>query len=642
MTYTIDGQIATITDGRGITNFDYDAQNRLLSRIDADGSTISYTYDKTGNRTSVTIQILNGNTNTTNYSFDERDRLDKVLSGNTILTDYDYDAVNNLIQTTLSNGTIETRQYDKLNRLTNLQTDKNNNILTNFTYTLDKVGHRQQVVETIGNNTRTINYTYDNLYRLTEEEVIDAINGNRTTEFSYDKVGNRLQQKVTANNTVITTVYEYDVNDRLLKERVNGVDKVIYTYDDNGNTLTKTENGQTTQSIWNEQNRLVEVRVQETDNSVTQQVEYEYDASGIRVSQSVDGEITKYLIDANLPYAQVLAEYRPSGLVVVSYAHGNDLINQNRDGESSFYHVDGLGSTRALSDGGGNLIDTYSYQAFGELLNSSGGSENNYLFAGEQFDPVLGDYYNRARYYDPQTGRFTKRDDYEGKLEEPVTLHKYLYANANPVSFIDPLGLFSLNELTLANLSVSSIAALELFVLYQTVPGLIAGLDAPSTSSSDDVLVYVGFSPKYPLGHAFIAVDGMAYTYSGGDPEVKPEQEYVLSEITHNGYFFYKYSIKYSDFKKQQLINNLQNLRQTYSNTPYTLLNLFRIRKDDAYLTGSDAHNCTTFVADSFPSSGAVFDIVVKSAFYPSGLGVGLDLVDIFSRSQLVQRLSDI
>jgi hypothetical protein len=59
---------------------------------------------------------------------------------------------------------IETRQYDKLNRLTNLQTNKGNNILTNFTYTLDKVGHRQQIVEKVGTNNRTVNYTYGQYY----------------------------------------------------------------------------------------------------------------------------------------------------------------------------------------------------------------------------------------------------------------------------------------------------------------------------------------------------------------------------------------------------------------------------------------------------------------------------------------------
>jgi RHS repeat-associated protein len=452
MTYTIDSQVATVTDGRGVTSFSYDAQNRLRSRIDVDGSQISYTYDLAGNCTSVTTKVLNSTSNTTAYSFDERNRLDKVTQGSTTLADYDYDGVGNLVQTTLANGVIENRQYDQLNHLLRLQSSKGNDILTNFLYRLDKTGNRQQLVETLDGTSRTVRYTYDGLYRLTKENVIDALNGNRATEFIYDKVGNRQQQQtLTANATVQTTTYQYDANDRLLKEQVNGIDKVIYTYDSNGNTLTKTENGKTIESLWNDQDRLVGSKVRNASGVTSQQANYEYDASGIRVSRSAGGEVTKYLIDANLPYAQVLVEYRPSGLVLVSYVHGNDLIEQVRDGVSSFYHVDALGSTRLLSDAVGRAIDTYSYQAFGELLDSRGGSQNNYLFAGEQFDPVLQDYYNRARYYDPATGRFTKRDDFEGQLPNPTTLHKYFYANENPINFIDPSGLTSMSEISAAN-----------------------------------------------------------------------------------------------------------------------------------------------------------------------------------------------
>jgi RHS repeat-associated protein len=469
MTYTASGQVATITDGRGLTSFSYDEQDRLLSRTDVDGSSISYTYDKAGNRTSVTTQVLNGNPHTTYYTFDERARLDNVLSGNQVLADYDYDVANNLVKTQYSNGVIETREYDKLNHLLNLQTNKENNLLTNFTYTLDKVGNRQQVVESLGNNSRTVNYTYDDLYRLTKEQVTDAANGNITTEFIYDLVGNRKQQKVTENNIVTNTTYQYDANDRLLKEQLNGSDKVLYTYDNNGNTLTRTEDGKTTESIWNDQNRLAGVNIKDVNGVVIQNVGYEYDSSGIRVSQNVDGEITKYLIDANLPYAQALVEYRPSGLAVVSYTHGNDLISQTRDGESSFYHVDGLGSTRGLSDDSGNLIDTYNYKAFGELLNSSGGSENNYLFAGEQLDPVLGDYYNRARYYDPQTGRFTKRDSHSGNIVEPPTLHKYIYTSNNPVNFIDPTGLYTLSDVSASFSMLNQLAAQMYFSVNSVV-----------------------------------------------------------------------------------------------------------------------------------------------------------------------------
>jgi RHS repeat-associated protein len=74
------------------------------------------------------------------------------------------------------------------------------------------------------------------------------------------------------------------------------------------------------------------------------------------------------------------------------------------------------------------------------LLHSTGNTPNNYLFAGEQFDPDLGLYYNRARYLNTSTGRFWSMDAYEGVANDPASLHKYLYASADPVDFTDPSG----------------------------------------------------------------------------------------------------------------------------------------------------------------------------------------------------------
>jgi len=87
-----------------------------------------------------------------------------------------------------------------------------------------------------------------------------------------------------------------------------------------------------------------------------------------------------------------------------------------------------------------SVIVTYDYDAFGILLHSTGSTPNNYLFAGEQFDPDLGLYYNRARYLSTSTGRFFNMDADEGDEDEPLSLHKYLYANGDPVGGIDPSG----------------------------------------------------------------------------------------------------------------------------------------------------------------------------------------------------------
>jgi len=94
---------------------------------------------------------------------------------------------------------------------------------------------------------------------------------------------------------------------------------------------------------------------------------------------------------------------------------------------------------------------TYDYDAFGNLIHSAGSTPNNYLFAGEQFDPDLGLYYSRARYLNTSTGRFWSMDTEEGRDLEPFSLHKYLYASADPVDRLDPSG-----KDDLASLSIGS------------------------------------------------------------------------------------------------------------------------------------------------------------------------------------------
>ena len=69
--------------------------------------------------------------------------------------------------------------------------------------------------------------------------------------------------------------------------------------------------------------------------------------------------------------------------------------------------------------------------------------------SGEQYDPDLGLYYLRARYYNPATGRFLSRDPEDGKPNDPQSLHKYLYASGDPVNRIDPSGRGDLIEVSL-------------------------------------------------------------------------------------------------------------------------------------------------------------------------------------------------
>jgi RHS repeat-associated protein len=98
---------------------------------------------------------------------------------------------------------------------------------------------------------------------------------------------------------------------------------------------------------------------------------------------------------------------------------------------------------------------TYDYDAFGNLIHSTGTTYNNYLFAGEQFDSDLNLYYNRARYLNVSTGRFWTLDTFEGRSQDPLSLHKYLYAGANPVNRIDRSGKDFIDSLAAISISVT-------------------------------------------------------------------------------------------------------------------------------------------------------------------------------------------
>jgi RHS repeat-associated protein len=295
------------------------------------------------------------------------------------------------------------------------------------------MGNRTKVVE---NDGRTVDYSYDNLYRLTQENITDAVAGNKVTDYTFDAVGNRLERIDSVDGK---TTYSYDANDRLLEEVLGGT-VTDYQYDAKGNLIAKVENGQTLATYqWNAKGELAAVEV--TENGVTGRTEFEYDYQGIRVSINVNGEETRFLIDTNQQqYAQVVEEYKPNSPSITSFVYGWDLISQEDTNGRIYYQVDGLDSTRNLTDVNGAILAEYDYDAYGNSTRNIGNVSNSYLFTGEQFDEAVDGYYLRARYYDPTTGRFISTDPFEGYNNQPVTLQDYLYVGANPVNAIDPSG----------------------------------------------------------------------------------------------------------------------------------------------------------------------------------------------------------
>jgi len=369
--------------------------------------------------------------------------------------------VGNRASVTYPNGSTAAYTYDSLNRLTLLENRKSGGVLiSSYHYTLGPAGNRLSVVEQSG---RTVNYTYDALYRLTQEAITDPALGNDIIGYTYDDFGNRL----TKTDSDGTISYTYDANDRLLSE-AGPTSIATYTYDDNGNTLSKTEGVETTLYSYDFENRLVGV------NTAAGATAYGYDPDGIRVAKSTGTVITRYLVDKNRDYAQVLEE-TDNGSLTVSYVYGDDLISQNR-GSSYYYLYDGQMSTRQLTDGSGNVANTYTYDAFGIVLNQAGVVANNYMYTGEQYDSNAGFYYLRARYYNQGVGRFVTVDPFEGNTFEPVSLHKYLYASNNPVMYTDPSGFMSslaeaMTVSALVSITMESIAISVESITQHTIPG---------------------------------------------------------------------------------------------------------------------------------------------------------------------------
>jgi len=140
--------------------------------------------------------------------------------------------------------------------------------------------------------------------------------------------------------------------------------------------------------------------------------------------------------------------------VTRQYTNGLQRIseNQNISGKwtPSFYGYDGMGNVRQLSNLAGTITDNYEYDAFGNVIVSTGSTPNNYLYRGEQYDATLGLQYLRARYYNPVTERFLSKDPWSGTIGDPASLHKYSYAASNPIFGRDPSGLSDLVEVNVA------------------------------------------------------------------------------------------------------------------------------------------------------------------------------------------------
>jgi RHS repeat-associated protein len=341
---------------------------------------------------------------------------------------FTYDANNRRTTRTLPNGTTSTYSYDQASRITGIQTANNAATIDNVAYTYDNAGNRITKTQPQTN----YNYTYDAIYRLTQATPSSGTQEN----YTYDQVGNRLTKAPdTSPNTNETTQYSYDDENRLTGVQItqNGnIKQLTFAYDPFGKRISKTivQDGIGTDC--------------QSPNVCPRTINYVYDGQNI------------------------IMEYDQTGNITAKYTHGpntDEPLAVQQGTNTYYYHADGLGSITALSNSSGNIVQTYSYDSFGNMT-ATGNIRQPFTYTAREYDYATGMYFYRARYYDPKVGRFVTKDpilnpnydnlkkygannferqngvpSFYDLLKAPQNFNPYVYVLNNPINFIDPNGL---------------------------------------------------------------------------------------------------------------------------------------------------------------------------------------------------------
>ncbi len=209
------------------------------------------------------------------------------------------------------------------------------------------------------------------------------------------------------------------------------------------------------------ENKLVQVEKYDSTPTLTSTSTYSYDGFGRRVKKSVDGTVTFYVYDNE----DVRFETDELGNIIAEYTHGSwidEPLAMRRNGANYYYHVNGLGSITALTDSSKTVVQTYTYDSFGQIISQTGTITNPYTYTAREYDEKTGMYYYRARYYDAKMGRFISEypilkplNSITLGLGQPVNqniwmlsflltksqcLHPYVYVTNNPIMYSDDLG----------------------------------------------------------------------------------------------------------------------------------------------------------------------------------------------------------
>ena len=416
VTYAYDpaDNVTTMTDGVGVTTYTYDSLNRMQTRTRT-GRTVTYTYTAESQLASIDYW----GQGTVAYTYDAAGQIAHLTPWNEQATTYTYHAPGQIESIARANGVRSTYSFDRANRITRIQHMHGHSHLQDFRYTHNARGMRLTKHEYSGTTALTTTATYDPLSRLASIQypAIPAGPAATSTTYTYDAAGNRV----------------HDGNTHSTYNEAN--QQTHFSYDPNGNLL---DDG-TTAYRYDGANRLIETLTHGITTS------YAYDGWGNLVAETVQTTTTltatEFILDEQAAHTRILGAYRSTGEHTL-YAYGPEGVHAHHASQTgiSYTLLDDQGSIYHLSDTTGAVVTTSIYDAWGALRYQTGTVSIRLGYTGELMNPVDGTVFLRARHYTPAHGRFLQRDTFAGMPTRPQSLHRYTYAENNPLHWIDPSG----------------------------------------------------------------------------------------------------------------------------------------------------------------------------------------------------------
>jgi YD repeat-containing protein len=312
------------------------------------------------------------------------------------------------------------------------------------------------------------------------------------------------------------TTYTYNSDNELTQQLDSVTGTITYTYDANGSQI----NNGTNIYVYDLRNKLVKIE----NESGTVLTSYVYDDAGDRVQETTSGTTTYYLTDANNPtgYAEPIETWtvtaggaRSSAAIAMTYLIGDHVFGQIASGTVSYYLIDGHGSTRALVSSTGSVTATYNYDAFGDAITFTPSvSSPIFLFGGDAvYDYLSGLYMNGDGTRDRSGFEFIQRDSSSGNNSDPMSLHTYLYGNADSINGFDPSG----HDLLSLVLSIAGELAFNVAMFATTYAPAIESATTIAgavwlVSGIELALEQTGFLPQNDYTPYIFAISGALFT----------------------------------------------------------------------------------------------------------------------------------